>query len=429
MKLAVVGGGWAGLAAAVIAVRAGHMVTLFEASRQFGGRARTLSIPLPDGREALLDNGQHILIGAYSQTLALMRTVGVDPAQALHRLPLALRFPDGDGIALPDWPAPLDAMWGIATARGWSWRDKLSLLRHAAAWQLRGFACDDALTVAGLCVALSPVVMRELVEPLCVAALNTPAHQASARVFLRVLRDSVFGAPQGRWGASNLLLPKVDLGRVLPAAATTWLQTHGAEVAVGKRVQAIARTDQGWAVDGRVFDAIVLACPSAEAQRLVAVADIGAQDWISRAGSLTYEAIATVYTTDGPGLVLPMLALRSDAQAPAQFVFDRRQLGGPAGLLAWVASASHGDTAMLEARVLDQAAGLGWPVKPLRTVIEKRATFACTPGLRRPATRIAPGLVAAGDYVEGPYPATLEGAVRAAQAAITALGQADRTAG
>ena len=429
MKVAVVGGGWAGLAAAVQAVRAGHAVTLHEASRQFGGRARSLSLALPDGRDVVLDNGQHILIGAYSQTLGLMRTVGVDPAQVLHRLPLTLRFPDCDGIALPDWPAPLDAGWGIATARGWSWRDKLSLLRHAAAWQLRGFACDDTLTVAALCKQLRPAVMQGLVEPLCVAALNTPADQASARVFLRVLRDALFGAPQGTWGASNLLMPRVDLGRVLPSAAIAWLEQEGADVMVGSRVQAIESSGATWLVDSRPFDAVVLACPSSEAQRLVGTAGIEAGDWLARAGSLAYKAIATVYTTGGPRLDVPMLTLRSDVDSPAQFVFDRSQLGGPDGLLAWVASASDGDTATLEAKVVRQAARLAWTVQPLRTVVEKRATFACTPGLRRPATSIAPGLVAAGDYVEGPYPATLEGAVRAAQAAVAALSGASRKAG
>ena len=106
-----------------------------------------------------------------------------------------------------------------------------------------------------------------------------------------------------------------------------------------------------------------------------------------------------------------MLALRT---GPAQFVFDRGQLGGPAGLLAFVASACEGEKEAIERDVLAQAAALGWKVQALQTVVEKRATFACVPGLRRPAAAIAPGLWACGDYVEGPYPATLEGAVRAA---------------
>jgi hypothetical protein len=116
-----------------------------------------------------------------------------------------------------------------------------------------------------------------------------------------------------------------------------------------------------------------------------------------------------------------MLCLRSDAQNPAQFVFDRGQLGGPAGLLAFVASASQGDRQVLQERTIAQGRSqLGLPnLQPLRTVVEKRATFACTPGLRRPDWRIAPGLSACGDYVDGPYPATLEGAVRSGIRAAT----------
>lgn len=428
MKLAVVGGGWSGLSAAVAAVSGGHAVTLFEAARQFGGRARSLSLEGPDGGELLVDNGQHILIGAYTQTLALMRQVGVDPAQVLLRLPLTLRFPDATGLTLPDWPAPLDAAWGIARASGWSWRDKLSLLRHAAAWRRRRFQCDPSLTVAALCARLRPAVMEALIGPLCVAALNTPADRASAQVFLRVLRDALFAPAQGGWAPSNLLLPRADLGRLLPSAAAAWLTAQGAQVRSGQRVQAVAPQHGGWQVDGERFDAVVLACPAGEAQRLVAGTCVGADDWLASARSLTHEAIATVYTTGGPRLPWPMLALRSDARSPAQFVFDRSRLGGPEGLLAWVASASQGDSATLQAQVLRQAADLGYRVQPLRTVVEKRATFACTPGLRRPPMAIASGLVACGDYVEGPYPATLEGAVRAGHAALAALTPAARTA-
>jgi predicted NAD/FAD-dependent oxidoreductase len=108
-----------------------------------------------------------------------------------------------------------------------------------------------------------------------------------------------------------------------------------------------------------------------------------------------------------------MLALRSSATQPAQFVFDRGQLDGQHGLLAFVVSASQGDRATLEQQVLQQATvQLGLPpLQPVQTVVEKRATFACTPGLQRPAMQVLPGLAACGDYVDGPYPATLEGAV------------------
>ena len=182
------------MAAAVQAVQAGHAVTVLEAARQFGGRARAMPLMLPDGRTVTADNGQHILIGAYTECLRLMRVVGVDPDQALLRLPLALTFPDGSGLALPDWPAPWDAAAGILRARGWGWRDKWALLRAASAWQRAGFGCDEQLSVAQLCAPLTARLKDGFIEPLCVSALNTPMAQASARVFLRVLRDAMFGA-------------------------------------------------------------------------------------------------------------------------------------------------------------------------------------------------------------------------------------------
>jgi predicted NAD/FAD-binding protein len=216
MRVALIGAGWGGLAAAVAATGRGHAVTVFEAARVPGGRARTLPVRLPDGGELLLDNGQHILIGAYLETLKLMERVGVRLDDALVRLPLALRHPDGSGLALPSWPSPLDAAAGILTARGWSWRDKLSLLRASLAWQRGGFRCAPEASVADLCARLTPRVRAELIEPLCVSALNTPAARSSGAVFLRVLRDALFGRGHGRWGGSNLLLPKQDLGRLFP---------------------------------------------------------------------------------------------------------------------------------------------------------------------------------------------------------------------
>ena len=412
MKLAVVGGGWAGLAAGVAAVRAGHAVTVFEAARIAGGRARTLPVKLSDGGEALLDNGQHILIGAYVETLRLMEQVGVRLDDALLRLPLVLRNLEGEGLALPLWPAPFDAAAGILTARGWSWGDKLSLLRASLRWQRAGFQCAPMDSVADLCVGLAPRVVAELIEPLCVSALNTPAARSSGSVFLRVLRDSLFGQGYGRWGASNLLLPKQDLGRLFPEAALAWLQARGAEVRLGQRVQAVAATDARCAVDGERFDAVVLACPAPEAARLARGANPAGAAWSAQAEALDHEAIATVYVTGGPRLPLPMLTLHSGPGAPAQFVFDRSQLGGPDGLLAFVVSAAEGDRETLETQVLAQARGLGWNVQSLQTVVEKRATFACVPGLVRPPLAVAPRLWACGDYVEGPYPATIEGAVR-----------------
>ncbi len=428
--VAIVGAGWSGLAAAVAATEAGHHVTVFEAARTLGGRARTVQAKLSNGQEIALDNGQHILIGAYSQTLRLMRQVGVDVDSALLRLPLALVFADGMGLRFPQLPAPLDALVGIATARGWTWRDKLSLVRVASRWHRAKFKCDANCTVADLCVGLTPRSRAEMIDPLCVSALNTAADAASGQVFLRVLHDAMFGVS----GGSNLLLPRLDLGALFPTAAARWIAARGARVTTGCRVQAIARTATGWRVvddsgnppsDGTgnnagEFDHVVLACSPGESARLVESSGVAqSEGWSAQARALRFEAIATVYLDGGHRLPAPMLALRSTSDAPAQFVFDRAQIGGPDGLWAMVVSASTTERAVLEAQVVAQAReqlGCANP-RVVFSVVEKRATFACTPGLARPPMSIAPGLDACGDYIEGPYPATLEGAVMSGLAA------------
>ncbi len=436
LKLAIVGAGWAGMAAAVRLAEAGWDVTVYEAARTLGGRARALPARHPDGTPLTLDNGQHILIGAYRQALALMRQVGLDPREQLLALPLALPYPDGSGLRTPAWavrwPAPLDALAAIASARGWRWRERLALVRASLAWQRQGFRCDPSLSVAALGERLPDRVMRELLEPLCVSALNVPVHEASAQVFLRVLQDALFGQGAEGFGPSNLLLPRTDLSRLFPQAAADWLaRHHGARTRVlaGHRVTGLSIDGDRWRLQVQgmaptTYDRVIWATgagPAAQAMAEMAHPPAAAAAWTRTAQGLRFTAITTVYAwADGARLAAPLLALRTgpDAQAtPAQFVFDRGQLspGDPAaqGLLAFVASASQGEREDLQARVLQQAArqlGLH-ALQPVQTVVEKRATFACVPGVQRPPPAIAPGLWAAGDYVQGPYPATLEGAV------------------
>ena len=412
------------MAAAVQLQQQGHQLQIWEASRTWGGRARALALQGPQGQPWTVDNGQHILIGAYQACLQMLHTVGVDASHALLRLPLDLRYADGTGLHLPNLPPPWDAAWGIARTQGWSWREKLALLRTAHAWQCQQFRCTPSATVADICQGLPARLMHDFVEPLCISALNLPASQASGAIFLRVLQDGLFSGK----GGSNLLIPRTDLSRLFPAAAAHWLQTRGAQLHLGQRADSLQwnAADSTWQVNQHSFDAVVLATSCSEAARLVqhaalpAEAQSAAGAWAATAQALPHTAIATVYAfsqqalRSGKLLPAPMVALRSHAQAPAQFAFDKAQLDGPAGLIALVVSASEGDAATLQAQVIAQARQqLGLPdLLALKTVIDKRATFACTPQAKRPSTQIAPGLWACGDYVEGPYPATLEGAVR-----------------
>ncbi len=403
-RVAIVGGGWAGIAAAVALADAGHDITVFEMAPQLGGRARSVA------GEPAYDNGQHILIGAYRDSLALMRRLGVATDAVLQRLPLSLPYPDDPGLQLPPGPPLIAFARGVLAHRGWPLGARLRLLAAAGGWLARGFRCGEELSVAQLCSGLPQEVLRDLIEPLCVAALNTPAPQASARVFLRVLKDALFSGA----GSADLLLPRRPLSELLAEPATRWL---GERLRLGTRVQSLK---PGWQVDGETFDAVVLACTSGEAARLTA--DI-APAWATAARSLGFEPIITVYLhSPGTTLPSPMLALREGPQAPAQFVFDHGQLGGAPGRFAFVVSGAAPWVARggcAEAVLAQATRELHWATPPVidKVLTEKRATFACTPGLARPPAQVAPGLWAAGDYVCGPYPATLEGAVRAGLAA------------
>ena len=416
----MIGGGWAGLAAAVDATRLGHAVTLFEMAPQLGGRSRAIGA-------AGLDNGQHILIGAYTATLALMRTVGVDLDAAFMRTPLRISYPDGSGLKLGRESAIPALTRAVLAQRGWPWRARAGLLATAAGWSLRGFRCDAAQTVASLTAHLPHIVLREFIEPLCVAALNTPADEASAAVFLHVLKDALFSGP----GSADLLLPRTHLSALLPDPARDWLERAGASIHVLRRVQELSRAGTGWQVDGENFDAVILATSPHEATRLTQAVNSA---WSASAAALHFEPIVTVYLRDAAvRLPEPMLALHSDASRPAQFVFDRGLLGGPPGLLAFVISGAadwveRGTQTTSEATLAQAREVLATVVnasatrlEQVQVVVEKRATFRCTPQLIRPTMTVAPGLTAAGDYIAGPYPATLEGAVRSGLRASNAV--------
>jgi len=423
MKVAVIGAGWAGLAAAVRATQAGHAVTVFEAAAMPGGRARS------DDDEAALDNGQHILLGGYTRTLALMREVGADPAVVLERRPLAITYPDGSGLALP--PGPLGALRGLVQARGFSLGERLSLAAALARWRRAGWRCDDALTVERLLAPVAAGARERLLAPLAIAALNTPLARASAATLLAVLGDSLFGPP----GASDLLLPRRPLAQLLPLPATAWLRAHGAPVLVRRRIRALRPDGAHWALlpdreeAALRFDRVIVATPAPEAARLAAEVAPG---WAALAGALEHEPIVTLLLRMPPRpWPMPMLALRSDAHVrPAQFAFRLGPVVPDGDRVTLVASAAgewiaRGMDHLVVAALAQvrEAFGLRMDeaVECLAARADRRATFRCTAGLRRPPAAVAPGLTAAGDFVDGRYPATLEAAVLSGEAAAAAL--------
>ena len=417
LKVAVVGGGWAGIAAAVELTAAGAQVVLFEAAKQIGGRARSVEF---NGQ--LLDNGQHLLLGAYRETLRLMATVGADADQRLKRTTLDLHYPGADfRLRLPRLPSPLNLAFGLLTARGVSFGEKLDAMRFMRTLQRSDYRLDEDCSVTELLDAHRQHgrLRRLLWEALCLAALNTAPQHASAQIFANVLRDSLGGTRAD----TDLLLPAADLDRVFALPAAAFIRSRQGEIRVSSRVDSIEPDDAGLAIGGERFDRVILAtAPQHAAPLLTAHPETAATAALLAA--YTFEPIGTVYAQYPPELrlPLPMLGLDNDtAGTLGQWVVDRGQLGGAPGLMAFVLSANGDwdemDSAPLLAalqRELEHA--LGRPLAPPRwhrLIRERRATFSCRPGLPRPTAATAlPGLWLAGDYVCGDYPATLEGAVR-----------------
>lgn len=432
-RIAVVGAGWAGLSAAVQLTVRGHAVTVFEATRQCGGRARRVDWNLPNGTTIALDNGQHILLGAYRDTLALMHTIGVDPGSAFLRLPLTLCNVNGLRLRAPRVFAPLHLVSGLMLATGLSFSAKramLMLMIHA--WRIRWRVETDLPLSQWLDDRCQPAeLIHKIWAPLCVAALNTPVAIASTQVFLNVLRDSL-GA---RRLDSDMLLPRVPLDATLPEAAVAFIRQKTGELRYGTRVTAIDTARQGCNLSiaqtsPEHFDAAILAVPAHQVNGLTSRLPWNATDpTIAQCDAFLWQPIVTAYLFYSPDtrLRIPMLALDENPGRHdfGQWAFDRGQLGGPAGLMAVVISAHGAHEALSQetllasiARQLASQAGIQEMPRATRVITEKRATFACVPGLERPTGRTPWGWLAlAGDYTQSDYPSTLEGAVTSGRVA------------
>ena len=432
--IAIIGGGYSGMAAAIRVTELGGRAIVYEAARILGGRARRV-----DYLDRTLDNGQHILSGAYRELLRLMNVIGLS-AKVYDRVPLLLNMPPDFRLAAPLLPAPLHVAFALLGAKGLTLADKFKAIRMMRALKKSQFSVDNNWVVATLLREhkQSPKLIKYLWAPLAVSALNTPIDKASAQVFVNVLRDALGGARE----ASDLLLPTVDLTALFPAPAATWVSAHGGEIKLGQRVSAICVDANKVHIsvgdnssDFEAVDAVVIAV--GPHQRTPFQRAISGNNSTKPDSTINFQSITTLYFGFETPLSLPQPMLGKSAGL-AQWFFDRRQLSDRASdtelIISAVISASgpHDeiDNDTLTSLVLAELKEF-IPTLPAaswsKVIREKFATFSCTPNAPRPSLFTAcPLLFLAGDDIANPlhlYPATLEAAaqngVNAANAAMT----------
>ena len=483
--VAVIGAGWAGLAAAIHLVKAGRTVRLIDAAPQAGGRARRVVLnwkhPLHGANPIELDNGQHLLLGAYTEVLKLLELLDALDDQRLERRPMRLASSSGLLMERPDFAddrpdfrgigmagvllAPLSPLFALLRAQGLSASSRWAMLRVLTQLRLKGWRVPDNVATVSqwYAYARQPAeLVARVWQPLVISALNTPADSACAVTFLRVIRDSLGAGPT----ASDFIQPRQNLSDLFVDPAIAWLRQHGAHLMLRSDVRRIERgsstryrilggtrqSDDPLAVD---CDEVIVATPPYATARLLGGLADGAL--IAELNRFSYLPISTAYlgwpehTLPGdagtaahgmagtPGTLQPrrrldssalpaLLSLRDSAsqQRFAQWFFDRG-LHAHWRIGALVLSDSRaarelGDSRLTDALVRQVVDELGLPAPAQLSLIhEKRATFACTPDRPRlgpqASWRQLPGIALAGDYTYGDYPATLEGAVRSGRIA------------
>lgn len=410
MTTIIVGGGWSGLAAAIELSQYDESIILLEAAKQLGGRARNTQ-----WHDLTLDNGQHILIGAYQQTLSLFDKMGLDPNTFFQRTPLDLTIhnPHYPSLRLrrQSWlPWPFSLLYNLIRDNGFAITQQLfSLVRSASRFDEK----QDKTVIDWLeqC-RQSPRLIRQLWEPLCLATLNTPIQQASANIFAQTL-VTIFQRAE----YSDLLLARCPLGNTLPYATARYLEQQGHIIELQSRVKKLLiehNTVRGVELEkGKILAAenVILACQPENTARLI-------NDHLNDSVLASFP-ICTVYLKFPTSVRLqqPVIGLSGGV---SQWLFDRS--AQTPGLMAVVIS-GPGEHETLSRQDLSEQVyqeikpWLSDPVAQLESSLvirEKRATFASSVDIhrQRPNNRTEiSGLWLAGDIVNNPYPATLEGAV------------------
>jgi len=442
-EVAIVGAGFAGLAAAAALADAGVRVLVVDARPQLGGRA-TAFIDRETGE--LVDNGQHVLFGCYRQTSTFLRRIGAE-GHVRRQRSLAIPFIDRTGrrslLRCPRLPAPLHLLAGVLAWDALPLRDRLTALRMAPAIQAarRELATatgpsgrDAEQTVSGWLRAhrQSSSLVEWLWEPLAVAALNQSIDEASAAPFVRVLAE-LCGSDAG---ASALVLPNRPLHQMYAEPARAFIESRGGRVCRGTLARIVVGGDcvVGLEVRGeRVATSRIVCAVPWYSMRTVFGSPVPPvlEPLVSSASAMTSKPIVTVNLWyDRPVMDEPFVGLPG---RDMQWVFDKRfAFGAAASHLSLVSSGADALTGQPAAALIDRAAAEVNEALPaaraarlLRgTVVrEKHATFSLAPGQpARPGTTTAVrGLVLAGDWIDTGLPGTIESAVISGHRAAKAV--------
>lgn len=439
MKVAIVGAGIAGMAAAVRLAERGVAVTLLETRRKLGGRATSFV----DVRSGLtIDNCQHVVMGCCTAYLDLLARLGATEKIGWRREQHWVEEGGRVSTVKPSFlPAPLHFAPSMLGAKFLSKPEVVSIGRaiakiaRARRDQHEGETFDVFLKRAGQ----SERVVRRFFAPIIVSACNLDVERVSAAVALHVFQEGFLSSKT----AADIGVPKVPLADLF-ARVPEIIAAAGGEVLLGASVERVAR-DSVTLADGRTnyADAVILAVPVERVRRLVG--DNGASAVDPRFAPLdrfTHSPILGVHLLfDRPVMDLPHAVL---VDRPTQWLFNKSGQIERAGLTidgvpvrgalhavisaadAWVAL----DEAEIGRRVLADVHACfpgtrengGAKLLAARAVKEKRATFAPVPGIAslRPSTTGPSGIILAGDYTDTGWPATMEGAARSGYAAAEA---------
>ena len=430
----VVGAGWAGLAAAVELSRQRIPVVLLEAGGQAGGRARRVT-----RGDEVFDNGRHLFLGAFREILSLLDVIGVAEGDVFERTPLQLWIRSAQRdvyLALPDVPAPFHLVRGLQGVKGLSLGERLRAVRLGLSLAKHRFAVERDIGVSAWMERhhQSPALIHGIWNPFCLATLNTPAAEASAQVFLRVLHDAFLRSRKD----SDLLMPKTDLGRLFPDPAVAYLEGRGGTLRLETEVT-------GLSIRGDAIEAVETPNgPQEAAQVILAVPYYRAADLLgahaqfdavsANLSRITATPITTVYLEyPAPvSLEVPFMGIVNDNP---YWVFDGTRRGRPARITVVISGAGAHTQMDDEPLAGHIAATLArycpkWPRPTGHTIMrEARATFASRTGINalRPGCRTpVRGLWLAGDYTDTGYPSTLEGAVKSGVTAARRLIQDSR---